>query len=679
MTRIVNNCVALVCLCLFWGQSLRAADASHSEQIKWGNESVFNEEHNTLGLFSGVLGGQIVLAGGTSDDYSRWGRNAVCLSENAGFALYEDVLSKPLAYGASITLSDGILCIGGRDSSQCYEDVFFVTMQQGKLNVSEDWPPLPFPLSNAAGALLDNKVYLFGGRKSVSPSRLSDSFFVLDLSNKSRGWKELPGYPGCVREDAILVVQNNGVSPCLYLLGGQTETEEGLSSCLTDGYVYNPQLGKWSSLGSDFPKGICAAVASGANHILLFQKEPEDTQCGRTEDEVGLLITGMNGFICDSCAMQAYEITQEAMESKRKDGTKKLNLKELPKPVEIKAFLDQYVIGQDDAKRFLSVSVYNHYKRLLQKDSGDDVEIEKSNIIMVGSTGTGKTLLARTIAKLLHVPFTIVDATVLTEAGYVGEDIESILTRLLQVADYNVAEAERGIVFIDEIDKIARKGDNPSITRDVSGEGVQQGLLKLLEGSVVNVPPQGGRKHPEQKMIPVNTKNILFICGGAFDGIEKKIAQRLNTHVVGYSAVRNTATIDKNNLMQYIAPQDLKSFGLIPEIIGRLPVLTYLNPLDRAALRSILTEPKNSIIKQYVKLFEMDGVKLEFEDAVFEYIVDKAVEYKLGARGLRSIVETIMMDAMFEIPSERKETFTVTLDYAKHQLEKANIARLQNA
>ena len=396
--------------------------------------------------------------------------------------------------------------------------------------------------------------------------------------------------------------------------------------------------------------------------------------CGRTEDEVGLLITGMNGFICDSCAMQAYEITQEAMESKRKDGTKKLNLKELPKPVEIKAFLDQYVIGQDDAKRFLSVSVYNHYKRLLQKDSGDDVEIEKSNIIMVGSTGTGKTLLARTIAKLLHVPFTIVDATVLTEAGYVGEDIESILTRLLQVADYNVAEAERGIVFIDEIDKIARKGDNPSITRDVSGEGVQQGLLKLLEGSVVNVPPQGGRKHPEQKMIPVNTKNILFICGGAFDGIEKKIAQRLNTHVVGYSA-----TIDKNNLMQYIAPQDLKSFGLIPEIIGRLPVLTYLNPLDRAALRSILTEPKNSIIKQYVKLFEMDGVKLEFEDAVFEYIVDKAVEYKLGARGLRSIVETIMMDAMFEIPSERKETFTVTLDYAKHQLEKANIARLQNA
>ena len=382
--------------------------------------------------------------------------------------------------------------------------------------------------------------------------------------------------------------------------------------------------------------------------------------CGRTEDEVGFLITGMNGYICDSCATQAYEITQEALGAGKKASATKLNLKELPKPVEIKKFLDQYVIGQDDAKRFLSVSVYNHYKRLLQKDGG---------------TGTGKTLLARTIAKLLHVPFTIVDATVLTEAGYVGEDIESILTRLLQVADYNVPEAEQGIVFIDEIDKIARKGDNPSITRDVSGEGVQQGLLKLLEGSVVNVPPQGGRKHPDQKMIPVNTKNILFICGGAFDGIEKKIAQRLNTHVVGYSAVRNTATIDKSNMMQYIAPQDLKSFGLIPEIIGRLPVLTYLNPLDRAALRSILTEPKNSIIKQYIKLFEMDNVKLTFEDAVFEYIVDKAVEYKLGARGLRSIVETIMMDAMFEIPSEQKDNFVVTLDYAKRQLEKANIAR----
>ena len=394
--------------------------------------------------------------------------------------------------------------------------------------------------------------------------------------------------------------------------------------------------------------------------------------CGRSEDEVGFLITGMNGYICDSCAVQVYEITQEALDAQKGGGAAKLNLKELPKPVEIKNFLDQYVIGQDDAKRFLSVSVYNHYKRLLQKAGDDDVEIEKSNIIMVGSTGTGKTLLARTIAKLLHVPFTIVDATVLTEAGYVGEDIESILTRLLQVADYNVAQAEQGIVFIDEIDKIARKSDNPSITRDVSGEGVQQGLLKLLEGSVVNVPPQGGRKHPDQKMIPVNTKNILFICGGAFDGIEKKIAQRLNTNVVGYGAVRNTASIDKNNMMQYIAPQDLKSFG-------RLPVLTYLNPLDRTALRAILTEPKNSIIKQYVKLFEMDGVKLTFEDAVFEYIVDKAIEYKLGARGLRSIVETIMMDAMFEIPSEHKDGFTVTLDYARAQLEKANMARLQNA
>ena len=414
--------------------------------------------------------------------------------------------------------------------------------------------------------------------------------------------------------------------------------------------------------------------------------------CGRHDDEVGFLITGINGYICDSCAIQAYDIVQQhlgitndassmgnAKSMKKGKDVLQLNMKKLPKPLEIKEYLDQYVIGQDDAKRFLAVSVYNHYKRLLQKDNGDDVEIEKSNIIMVGSTGTGKTLLARTIAKLLQVPFTIVDATVLTEAGYVGEDIESILTRLLQVANYNVPEAERGIVFIVEIDKIARKGDNPSITRDVSGEGVQQGLLKLLEGSIVNVPPQGGRKHPDQKMIPVNTKNILFICGGAFDGIERKIAQRMNTHVVGYGAVRNTAAIDKDNMMQYIAPQDLKAFGLIPEIIGRLPVLTHLNPLDRDALRAILTEPKNSIIKQYIKLFEMDGVELKFEDAVFEYIVDKAVEYKLGARGLRSIVETIMMDAMFEIPSKKLENFAVTLDYAKHQLEGMNIARLQNA
>ena len=400
--------------------------------------------------------------------------------------------------------------------------------------------------------------------------------------------------------------------------------------------------------------------------------------CGRSENEVGFLITGMNGCICDSCSEQAYEITKEALRQSQ-GKAEELNLKELPKPQQIKEFLDEYVIGQDDAKRYLSVAVYNHYKRLLQNADEDDVEIEKSNIIMVGSTGTGKTLLARTIAKLLHVPFTIVDATVLTEAGYVGEDIESLLTRLLQVADYNVAEAEKGIVFIDEIDKIARKGDNPSITRDVSGEGVQQGLLKLLEGSVVNVPPQGGRKHPDQKMIQVNTKNILFICGGAFDGIERKIAQSLNTNVVGYSAAKETVKIDRGNMMQYIAPQDLKSFGLIPEIIGRLPILTYLNPLDRNALRSILTEPKNSIIKQYVKLFKMDKIELVFQPEVFEYIVDKAIEYKLGARGLRSIVETIMMDMMFELPSKKVKSFEVTLDYAQKQMDKANISRLQNA
>ena len=400
--------------------------------------------------------------------------------------------------------------------------------------------------------------------------------------------------------------------------------------------------------------------------------------CGRSENEVGFLITGMNGCICDSCSEQAYEITKEALRQSQ-GKAEELNLKELPKPQQIKEFLDEYVIGQDDAKRYLSVAVYNHYKRLLQNADEDDVEIEKSNIIMVGSTGTGKTLLARTIAKLLHVPFTIVDDTVLTEAGYVGEDIESLLTRLLQVADYNVAEAEKGIVFIDEIDKIARKGDNPSITRDVSGEGVQQGLLKLLEGSVVNVPPQGGRKHPDQKMIQVNTKNILFICGGAFDGIERKIAQRLNTNVVGYSAAKETVKIDRGNMMQYIAPQDLKSFGLIPEIIGRLPILTYLNPLDRNALRSILTEPKNSIIKQYVKLFKMDKIELVFQPEVFEYIVDKAIEYKLGARGLRSIVETIMMDMMFELPSKKVKSFEVTLDYAQKQMDKANISRLQNA
>ena len=391
--------------------------------------------------------------------------------------------------------------------------------------------------------------------------------------------------------------------------------------------------------------------------------------CGRAENEVALLMTGMTGFICNDCVEQAHNILREEAMLPKND----FEMKELPKPKEIKAFLDEYVIGQDDAKCALAVSVYNHYKRLMQRGAADDVEIEKSNIIMVGSTGTGKTLLARTIARLLKVPFTIVDATVLTEAGYVGEDIESILTRLLQVADYNVEEAERGIVFIDEIDKIARKSDNPSITRDVSGEGVQQGLLKLLEGSVVNVPPQGGRKHPDQKMIPVNTRHILFICGGAFDGIEKKIAQRMNTHVVGYDSVQNSYKIDKGDMMQYITPQDLRSFGLIPEIVGRLPILTSLRPLDRKALRNILTEPQNSIIKQYVKLMEMDGVELVFEDEVLEYIVDMAIEYKLGARGLRSIVETIMMEKMFEIPSADVKECRITKEYAKAQIEKSAV------
>ena len=389
--------------------------------------------------------------------------------------------------------------------------------------------------------------------------------------------------------------------------------------------------------------------------------------CGRTEDQVALLMTGMTGYICNDCVEQAHNILREESLLPKSD----FEIQELPKPKEIKAFLDEYVIGQDEAKCALAVSVYNHYKRLMQRGAADDVEIEKSNIIMVGSTGTGKTLLARTIARLLKVPFTIVDATVLTEAGYVGEDIESILTRLLQVADYKVEEAERGIVFIDEIDKIARKSDNPSITRDVSGEGVQQGLLKLLEGSVVNVPPQGGRKHPEQKMIAVNTKHILFICGGAFDGIEKKIAQRMNAHVVGYNSVQNKMNVDKSDMMQYIMPQDLRSFGLIPEIVGRLPILTSLRPLDRAALRNILTEPKNSIIKQYVKLMEMDGVKLAFDDKALEFIVDTAVEYKLGARGLRSIVETIMMEKMFEIPSSGAKSCRITYDYARKQVDKS--------
>ncbi|MGM0529973.1 MAG: ATP-dependent Clp protease ATP-binding subunit ClpX [Bacteroidota bacterium] len=400
--------------------------------------------------------------------------------------------------------------------------------------------------------------------------------------------------------------------------------------------------------------------------------------CGREKKDTNLLIAGISGHICDKCIEQAYSIVQEEV---KKKSDFDINEVQLLKPPEIKEFLDQHVIGQEAAKKYLSVAVYNHYKRLMHYSSNqkDDIEIDKSNIILVGETGTGKTLLARTIAKMLQVPFTIVDATVLTEAGYVGEDIESILSRLLQVADYNVEAAERGIVFIDEIDKIARKGDNPSITRDVSGEGVQQGLLKLLEGSAINVPPQGGRKHPDQKMIQINTNNILFICGGAFDGIEKKIGQRLNTQVIGYSANKQKEQIDRENLLQYIAPQDLKSYGLIPEIVGRLPVLTYLNPLDQSALKQILTEPQNSIVKQYKKLFELDGKNLTFQEDVLDYIVQKAVEFKLGARGLRSICEAIMTDVMYDMPSMEEEEIEISLEYAREKLGKVNMHRLKVA
>ena len=403
------------------------------------------------------------------------------------------------------------------------------------------------------------------------------------------------------------------------------------------------------------------------------KKENHCSFCGRSEHEVRLLLSGINGFICNDCLTEGARVCKEALHEAEyaHAAAQETELQPAPKPKEIKEYLDQYVIGQDEAKRFLSVAVYNHYKRLTQKTEDDSVEIEKSNILMLGPTGTGKTLLARTISRLLDVPFTIVDATVFTEAGYVGEDVESILSRLLQVADYDVRRAERGIVFIDEIDKVARKSDNPSITRDVSGEGVQQSMLKLLEGTIVNVPPEGGRKHPDQKYIQVDTKNILFICGGAFDGIEKKIAQRLNTHVVGYDSVQNQMKIDKENLMKYVTPQDIKSFGLIPEIVGRLPVITYLNPLDKDTLRRILTEPKNSIIKQYTKLFKMDGVELKFDDDALDYIVKKTIEYKLGARGLRSIVETIMNDAMFEIPSKKIKRYTVKLEYAKEQMAKS--------